>query len=201
MDPKTFQKKVLQRAKAKSKTDRDPPLVALVRQILERYKHLWQDPGRVHQDLKEIIKEEIQKTEAAEIPLSQALAQADDDYLAYQALTEVAAEKLAQGEPLPPPLNHFAAEVLAGRRKPPRPRGPYPCSNIPRDEILAHLVAELAFYHGCYIYRNEADEKDLKHCALDIVAEAAGLGYEALRKIWQRSQARKILRALKNPTD
>lgn len=99
------------------------------------------------------------------------------DKAAFDACMLIFEAKLAQGEAIPPQLGQWA---INGSR--PR-KGAH--KNKPRDRAIVTAIYWLTTAHGMTATRNDGSPPT---SACDIVAGAAHMSYEAVRKVWDKDR-------------
>jgi hypothetical protein len=177
------------------------PLVAAVEETIKNWEVRLQDQEGNWQELNQLIQdpqflEELKQESnlSQEDVLWRLLEDADQDPLIYGLLHHLTLKQLDVS--LTPPLREFVARVLNGDLKRPSFRGREKehYLNLPRRFLYGRIIHDLVRHHNCYTYRNESKDKDLKRCALDILAAATGLSYDHLKNIWEKSPARALLK-------
>lgn len=118
----------------------------------------------------------------------------------FDMLTELAAKFLSDGGALPEWLAPFAADVLLGKAKRTGCKKPEKRPNLARDHARWRAVNVIAQRYDLPRYANNA-EVDTPITAAAIVAEAAGLGAEAIAKTYKDFEKNKklFLKLLGNP--
>lgn len=113
------------------------------------------------------------------------LARAQTDRGAFDLARRETADAVRNGKPLSPAARRFVASVLLDGKRPAKKRGRPPEKT--RDRALVWAVAYLKNRHGLRPTRNDATaERDRDESACGIVAEALGLRYDTVRKVWDR---------------
>ena len=102
----------------------------------------------------------------------------------FDIAVATAADMLRADVRLPDWLASFTADVLEGKRKRPTRRGPDPDAKFLRDYTAAYAVSLVSGRFNVPAYTNNVLSE--KATAADIVAEATGIGLQAVIKAYRK---------------
>lgn len=116
--------------------------------------------------------------------VSELLASAEHDRIAFETARRLAALALRERAAIPKSLSDWIAGLVDGAIKPPKKRGQHPTKNFVRDLAIASKVSLVSRNEGIPPTRNAASGK--RNSACDIVAAQNEMTFDAVAKIWDR---------------